>query len=73
MYPHVFSSALDKGNLYNFLHPPLFCGIDEKWYWGGPCDLKWLEKEHMGEGGDFLVGENTPKDTMLIKKESFYI
>ena len=27
----------------------------------------------MGEGGDFLVDENTPKDTMLKKQESFYI
>ena len=27
----------------------------------------------MGEGGDFLVDEDTPKDTMLIKQESFYI
>ena len=24
-------------------------------------------KGQMGEGGDFLVGEDTPKDTILIK------
>ena len=40
---------------------------------GGPCDLKSLGKGHMAEGGDFLVGEDTPKDTMLIKEGSFYI
>ena len=27
----------------------------------------------MGEGGDFLVAEDTLKDTMLIKQGSFYI
>ena len=27
----------------------------------------------MGEGRDFLVGEDTPKDTMLIKQASYYI
>ena len=31
------------------------------------------EKEHMGESADFLVGEDTPKDTMLIMQASFYI
>ena len=73
MYPHVFSSALDKGNLYNFLHPPLFCGIDEKFYWGDLVTWNDWEKGHMGEGGDFLVAEDTLKDTMLIKQGSFYI
>ena len=33
--------------------------------------MKWLGKEHIGEGGDFLVGEDTTKDTMLIKQGSF--
>ena len=27
----------------------------------------------MGEGRDFLVGEDTPKDTKLIKQARFYI
>ena len=40
---------------------------------GGPCDLKWLGERHMGEERDFLVGEDTPKDNMLIKQASFYI
>ena len=27
----------------------------------------------MGEGGDVLVGGDTPKNTMLVKQASFYI
>ena len=38
---------------------------------GGPSNLKWLEEEHIGEGGDFPVIEDTLKDTMLIKQASF--
>ena len=60
--------------MWNFLYPPLSAAIDEKNGTGGGregCDLKWLGKEHIGEGGDFLVGEDTTKDTMLIKQGSF--
>ena len=37
---------------------------------GGGYPVTW---NGLGEGGDFLVDENTPKDTMLKKQESFYI
>ena len=69
-----FSSALDKGNpdrIFYTLH--YFLGTGN---WRGGGDLvTWngLGKDHMGEGRDFLVGEDTPKDTMLIKQASYYI
>ena len=69
-----FSSALDKCNLLEFFTLSTFL-----WDWwkmelrGGPCDLKWLEERAYGQGGDFLEGEDTPKDTIIIKQANFYI
>ena len=66
MYPLAFPLHWIKGTFYTLNY---FVGLI-KMVLGGPCDLKWLGKEHIVEGGDFLVGKDTPKDTMLIKQGS---
>ena len=72
MYPHVFSLDWIKGTCRIFYTLHYFVGL-MKMVLGGTLRLETLGKGHMGEGGDFLVGEDTPKDTMLIKQGSFYI
>ena len=69
-----FSSALDKSDLLE-----LFAPSTVLWDWW-KMELGWdlvtwngWRKDHMGEGGNFLGGEDTPKDVMLIKQARFYI
>ena len=74
MYPHAFPLHWIKGNCGIFYTLHYLLRLTKKMVLGGGgggCDLKWLGKEHIGEGGDFLVGEDTTKDTMLIKQGSF--
>ena len=62
MYPHVFPPHWVKGFCYNFIHPPLFCGIDENWDLGG---IFWLEKlRGRAYGGRFFRGEETHEDNI---------
>ena len=64
-----------KGTLIEFSIPFTIFGNWKLGGGGGGDLVTWngLGKDHMGEGRDFLVGEDTPKDTMLIKQASFYI
>ena len=71
MYPPVFSLHWIKGIWYNLFHPSLFCWINDNWNWG---ETLWLKKVGGKDiWGDFLRGEETHKDTMLIKQASFYV
>ena len=73
MYPHFFPPHWIRGIWYNLFHPSLFCRNDDNWNWGegGHCDLKRLEERTYWVEGDFLRGEETPKDSMLIKQARF--
>ena len=66
-----FPSALDKGNLHNFLLPPLFCGIDEKWNWGEPCDLKCLRERAYRGRWRFSSGWRHPQGQHFNKTGKF--
>ena len=75
MYPHVFPPHWIKGTWRIFYTLHYFTGLTKNWTWGGADLGTWngWGKGHMGEGGDVLVGGDTPKNTMLVKQASFYI
>ena len=81
MYPHVFPPHWIKETCIIFYTLHYFTGLSKNWTPGGGGGGGWgdlltwngLGKGHMGEGGEFQVGEDTPKDTMLVKQAGSYI
>ena len=75
MYPHVFPPHWIK-RTWRIFTPSTILRDWRKIELGRVGDLvTWngWGKGHMGEGGHVLVGEDTPKDTMLVEQASFYI
>ena len=72
MYPHGFPLHWIKGTYRIFYTLHYFVGLMKNGTWG-TLRLEIVGERTYGEGGDFLVGEDTPKDTMLIKQVRFYI